>query len=70
MCRHIQLGRNTLLPASQADAVMLSALLLLAHVVQEGERGSRRPLHVVAQVRRTESVQVCNYFLGAFLALG
>ena len=43
----------------------LSALLLLQHVVREGERDGRRPLHVVGQIRRIESVQVCNYLIGA-----
>ncbi len=51
----------------QADAMTLSTVVLLQHVVKAAEKQRRRPLHVVGMVRRQETVDVCNYIVGAGL---
>ncbi len=43
----------------------LSTVVLLQHVVKSAEKERRRPLHVVGMVRRQETVDVCNYIVGA-----
>ena len=43
----------------------LSTVVLLQHVVKAAEKQRRRPLHVVGMVRRQETVDVCNYIVGA-----
>ena len=50
---------------SQADALTLSTVVLLQHVVKTADKERRRPLHVVGMVRRQETVDVCNYVIGA-----
>ena len=49
----------------QADALTLSTVVLLQHVVKTADKERRRPLHVVGMVRRQETVDVCNYVIGA-----
>ena len=43
----------------------LSTVVLLQHVVKNADKERRRPLHVVGMVRRQETVDVCNYIIGA-----
>ena len=46
----------------------LSTVVLLQHAVKAAEKQRRRPLHVVGMVRRQETVDVCNYIVGAHCA--
>lgn len=50
---------------AQADAMTLSTVVLLQHVVKGAGKERKRPLHVVGMVRRQETVDVCNYIVGA-----
>lgn len=56
----------------QADATVLSTLVVLQHVVSNGGRETHRPtVHVVGMVRRPSSVEVANYLVGeSLLSLG
>lgn len=50
---------------AQADATVLSTLVVLQHVVSSGGRETHRPtVHVVGMVRRPATVEVANYLVG------
>mmetsp|Transcript_19941 Transcript_19941/g.60258 ORF Transcript_19941/g.60258 Transcript_19941/m.60258 type:complete len:961 (+) Transcript_19941:333-3215(+) len=52
-------------PPKQADALVLSTLVVLQGAVVKGDRDSDRPpLHVVGMVRRPETIGVANYLIG------
>jgi hypothetical protein len=52
----------------QADATVLSTLVVLQHVVSAGGREKHRPtVHVVGMVRRPSTVEVANYLVGELL---
>jgi hypothetical protein len=53
----------------QADATVLSTLVVLQHVVSAGGREKHRPtVHVVGMVRRPSTVEVANYLVGELLS--
>ncbi|KAK9861239.1 hypothetical protein WJX84_011733 [Apatococcus fuscideae] len=47
----------------EADAVMLAMLMVLQDACARYKRSSRKPLHVIGQIRRQETVTVANHLL-------
>lgn len=65
MYEHGQLCKVPTMYMLQADATVLSTLVVLQHVVSAGGREKHRPtVHVVGMVRRPSTVEVANYLVG------